>query len=91
MFDDPEGPAFILTPADVDHGKPAPDMLLRSAERLGMSPEDIIMVGDSYVDMEMAARAGSSFIGVPETDEMRLRMASQDAVIAEDLDEIVFL
>ena len=91
MFDDPEGPAFILTPADVDHGKPAPDMLLRSAERLGMSPEDIIMVGDSYVDMEMAARAGSSFIGVPETDEMRLRMASQDAVIAEDFDEIVFL
>lgn len=91
LFDDPEGPAFILTPADVDRGKPAPDMLFMAAERFSAPPEDIVMVGDSYVDMDMAVRAGASFIGVPETGEMRQRMVCGGAVVVDDLDEIEFL
>ena len=38
--------------------KPAPDVLLRSIEALGASPDDCLFVGDSAADMEAGRRAG---------------------------------
>lgn len=38
--------------------KPAPDVLLRSIEALGASPEDCLFVGDAETDMEAGRRAG---------------------------------
>ncbi len=38
--------------------KPAPDMLLAACERLGVSPKDAAMVGDSAADIDSARRAG---------------------------------
>jgi phosphoglycolate phosphatase len=38
--------------------KPAPDVLLRSMEALGATPEETLMVGDSMVDMEAGRNAG---------------------------------
>ena len=37
--------------------KPAPDLLLMAAERLGVSPADCMMVGDSDVDIAAAIPA----------------------------------
>lgn len=88
LFDDPAGPAFILCPGDVSRGKPHPDMLLLAAQRFGVSPGDLVMVGDSYVDAEMALQAGARAVGVPETEEMRERMRSAGAALTEDLDGI---
>ncbi len=45
--------------------KPAPDMALELCRRVGVRPEEAIMVGDSVADMRMARRAGlAGAIGV---------------------------
>lgn len=42
--------------------KPRPDGLLEIAARLGLDPGEVTMVGDSRVDLETAAAAGSPFV-----------------------------
>ncbi len=45
--------------------KPAPDMALEICRRLGIAPQEAIMVGDTVADLTMARRAGySQAIGV---------------------------
>ncbi len=44
---------------DCEHKKPAPGMLLRAAEDLGLKLEECFMIGDmGYSDMQAGARAG---------------------------------
>jgi HAD superfamily hydrolase (TIGR01509 family) len=38
--------------------KPAPDMALEICRRLGIDPSQVVMVGDTVADMQMARRAG---------------------------------
>jgi phosphoglycolate phosphatase len=49
----------VVTPEEVDNMKPAPDMVLLAAERLGVSPRNIAVVGDSLVDLQMASAASA--------------------------------
>lgn len=44
--------------------KPAPDAVLAAAERLGVSPESCVYVGDSEVDIQTAKNAGIDCISV---------------------------
>jgi HAD superfamily hydrolase (TIGR01509 family) len=44
--------------------KPAPDVIYRSLDILGVRPEDCIFVGDSAPDMEAGRRAGVATCGV---------------------------
>lgn len=48
----------LVTSEDVDRGKPFPDLFLKAAERLGMKPEQCIVVEDSEVGIEAALAAG---------------------------------
>lgn len=48
----------IVTPEDVEHGKPAPDMYLLAAERLGVAPSDCLVLEDGPPGVEAARRAG---------------------------------
>ena len=43
---------------DTDHPKPAPDMLLLACKKLGVSPAEAVMVGDSENDALAARAAG---------------------------------
>lgn len=45
--------------------KPAPGMLLAAAQRLGIAPERLLMVGDSALDMQCAHAAGCRAVLVP--------------------------
>jgi len=90
MFDDPDALAFIISPKDVKRGKPNPDMLEEISRRLNVPTSQLAMVGDSYVDVEMARRAGAVGIGVPETEEMRRQMHELGAIVLEHLDQIQF-
>ncbi|MEY4683685.1 MAG: hypothetical protein RLZ25_144 [Pseudomonadota bacterium] len=45
--------------------KPDPDALLDTARRLGVAPEDTIMVGDSSADAKAARAAGMMLVMVP--------------------------
>ncbi|UUZ97421.1 HAD family hydrolase [Paenibacillus sp. P25] len=55
---------FIVTPESVKRGKPAPDMVFRACEQIGIEPSQMIVVGDSIVDMRMAKQAGSIAVGL---------------------------
>lgn len=63
--------------------KPHPDMLLHLMERLGASPEDTLMVGDTTHDIELAHNAGVQAIAVAYGAHAtaRLRAASPLAVV----------
>lgn len=50
--------------ADAERSKPHPDIFEAALERLGMRPEDAIVVGDSPYDAEAAKRAGLHTVGV---------------------------
>lgn len=54
----------IVDGSHVRHAKPAPDLLLLAAERLGLEPAQCWAVGDSAWDMRAAVAAGIAGIGV---------------------------
>lgn len=55
----------VITPADVVHGKPAPDMYLAVMARLGLPPGACIAVEDSVAGITAAKAAGVPCIAVP--------------------------
>ena len=89
LYDCWEKVRFVITPEDVKEGKPAPDMLLLISKRTGIPIDRIAMVGDSYVDVKMAANAGSIGIGVSNDPEMKQKMASVATVVLNSLEEII--
>lgn len=50
---------FVLGGDEVPRGKPAPDPLYVISRRFSVDTRDIIVIGDSDYDMEMARRAGA--------------------------------
>ena len=54
----------IVTADDVVHGKPAPDLFLLAAERLGVAPADCIVYEDGDPGLEAARRAGMRAVDI---------------------------
>lgn len=50
--------SVVVTPEEVRHGKPAPDMFLLAAERMGVPPAECVVFEDSPLGLEAAQRAG---------------------------------
>ncbi len=57
----------IITPADVKNGKPAPDMFLLAAEKMGVAPEDCLVFEDGGKGIEAAKAAGMESVFIPRT------------------------
>jgi beta-phosphoglucomutase-like phosphatase (HAD superfamily) len=55
----------VATIEDVTRGKPAPDLFLAAARKLGISPEECVVLEDSDEGLEAAARAGMRVVRVP--------------------------
>jgi HAD superfamily hydrolase (TIGR01509 family) len=58
--------AVTLSTENVPHGKPAPDVYLAVAERLGKHPAGCVAVEDSSNGVRSAAAAGMRVIAVPD-------------------------
>jgi len=54
----------ITTAADVSHGKPNPEVFLKSAEKLGVEPRNSLVFEDAVNGFEAAHRAGMKSIGM---------------------------
>ncbi len=54
----------IVDGSHVEHAKPAPDLLLLAASKLGVAPAACWSVGDSTWDMRASVAAGMTAIGV---------------------------
>ena len=55
----------VITPEDVEHGKPAPDMFLLAAKRMGVPPEKCLVFEDAEPGMRAAEAAGMKWVRVP--------------------------
>lgn len=53
----------------VEHGKPAPDIYLYAADKLGLKPEECLVLEDSPSGVLAAYRAGCIPVMVPDQDE----------------------
>lgn len=56
----------IATSSDVVHPKPAADVYLLAASRLGVSPENCVAIEDSEMGVRAAVAAGMAVIQVPD-------------------------
>jgi HAD superfamily hydrolase (TIGR01509 family) len=57
----------IVTPAYVKRGKPAPDMFLLAAEKMGVDPKDCLVLEDGQAGIVAAEAAGMQWAFVPRT------------------------
>lgn len=53
----------VVTIEDVDRGKPAPDLFLRAAEIVGVTPRQCAVIEDSALGVEAAMAAGMTAFG----------------------------
>ena len=53
--------SLIVTCDKVQHPKPAPDSMLYYCQQTGLSPKEVLFVGDSEFDAECAKAAGCDF------------------------------
>ena len=61
-----------VTGDEVQSGKPAPDLFLLAAERLGVPAESCVVFEDAPAGLEAAARAGMRRVWVPNAHTRRL-------------------
>jgi HAD superfamily hydrolase (TIGR01509 family) len=80
----------IVDGSHVKHAKPAPDLLLLAAERIGVAPDRCWAVGDATWDMRAAVAAGMTAVGVlagSAVDADALREAGA-AIVLGTLEEL---
>ncbi len=83
-----------LQTADRVLGKPNPDMVYRAQEEIGLESRDIVVVGDTSHDIEMALRAGVGAVGVAwgyhSVHDLQKAGARRIAGCREELPRMVF-
>jgi len=84
---------MVVDGGDVEHAKPAPDLLLKAARQLSVQPSGTWYVGDSRWDMLAAVAAAMHPVGVATgaTNQVDLREAGAavvHATLASVLDEL---
>lgn len=57
----------IVTGNEVENSKPAPDIFLKAAERLGLSPEECFVVEDGPIGVAAAKNAKMKCVAITET------------------------
>ncbi len=57
----------VVSAEDVRHGKPAPDIFLRTAELLKIAPQDCCVIEDTTAGVEAARSAGMQVIAITNT------------------------
>jgi len=65
---------------DVANGKPAPDVFLLAAKRLGLDPADCLVIEDAHVGIDAAHRAGMKVLAVATTNSLD-ELGSADSAV----------
>lgn len=83
---------YVLGAEDVAHAKPYPDPVLQTLKTFDCKPEDALVVGDTWYDIEMGRRAGVRTCGVTYGNGSReeLMRAGADYLI-DDFGELMKL
>jgi HAD superfamily hydrolase (TIGR01509 family) len=76
----------IFSSTQVARGKPAPDLFLFAAERMGTAPADCVVIEDSVAGAQAARAAGMrayGYVGAPHTD--RAGLIESGATVFDDM------
>jgi HAD superfamily hydrolase (TIGR01549 family) len=73
----------IVTGLSAPHTKPYPDPILLAAQRMGVKPEECLMIGDTTVDIRAGKAAGAQTVGVlcGFGEEPELRQLGADLIM----------
>jgi len=82
----------VVTSQTCERGKPYPHPVIYAAQRMNLSPEDCVMIGDTTVDVLAGKRAGAQTVGLlcGFGTEDELRRAGADLIV-NDLSDLLTL
>jgi beta-phosphoglucomutase family hydrolase len=78
--------AAIVAADDVSRGKPAPEVFLRAAEKIGMPSAQCVVFEDTHIGIEAAHAAGMKVVGVSTTHPADMLRGA--ARVVKRLDEL---
>ena len=81
----------LASGAEVKNGKPEPDVFLLAAERLGVKPEECLVLEDSKASVIAGSTAGAKVIMVPDMFEPDEVCKEKAYKIVENLGEVIKL
>ena len=70
----------VVSGRDVKEGKPSPQGFLLAAEKLGVEPQDCVVIEDATAGVAAAKRAGMRCLAVTNTSP-KTKLASADRVV----------
>jgi beta-phosphoglucomutase family hydrolase len=70
----------VVTGNEVTHGKPAPDIFLLAAKRLGLNPEDCMVIEDGPIGVAAAKSANMKCVAITETHRAE-QLSAADLII----------
>ncbi len=85
---DPAVFKIILGAEDVTHKKPAPDIYLKAADKLGAAPEQCIVVEDALNGIRAAKSAGMTCIAVATTFARDKLQETEADFVCDDLFDV---
>lgn len=73
----------VITGQSAEHTKPYPDPIRLAAQKMGVKPEECLMIGDTTVDMRAGKSAGAQTAGVlcGFGEELELRKKGADVIL----------
>ncbi|MFK3839428.1 MULTISPECIES: sugar phosphatase [Serratia] len=86
-------PDVFITAEQVKHGKPQPDAYLLGAERLGLAPQDCVVVEDAAAGILSGLAAGCQVIAVnapadaPKRDQVDLLLTSLEQIAVDKTEQ----
>lgn len=79
----------IVSGAEVAHGKPAPDIFLKAAEKIGLAPGECFVFEDSENGVKAGHAAGCVTVMVPDLIEPSPELRNYCSGICPDLEQVV--
>lgn len=79
---------IIVSEEMISQGKPAPDVYLKTAEKLGVQPQKCLVVEDSLNGVRSAYRANTTVVMIPDKVQPTKEIESMCDYILHSLDEL---
>lgn len=79
----------VVSGSWIEHGKPAPDIFLYAAEKLGLDPKDCYVFEDSNNGVMAGLAAGCTTVMVPDYVPPKEEIRNSDAVILPSLNDVL--
>jgi phosphoglycolate phosphatase-like HAD superfamily hydrolase len=78
----------IVTGLSTPHTKPYPDPIILAAQKMGVTPQECLMIGDTTIDMRAGKAAGAQTLGVlcGFGEEAELKQLGADLILKSTSD-----